>query len=478
MVANSLRTLRLVTILCLAALPVALATSDWDAAAVLGAGVATTGAASVLGPVARSGEVSGRRRLAEVGVAWVVVAVAAGVVTWGLAMVSGAGAQALRDPWSALFESTSGVTTTGLTMVGSPAELPTVLQWWRSVLQWGGALGVVVFALLVAEPSGDRDDYLDANWSARPAEGPGAAARRIAVLLVGLTLVGVVALWATGDPLWRAVNHAMTSAATGGFTITDDSAGASSGASQVALITVALVSAVSFGTLWGIVGRKGPPLYRRTQLRFSLGLLALGAATAVLLSLGEAGIGATLFNAASASATAGFSAGDGYQNLGGVAVVTVATMFVGGAAGSTAGGVKVARVAWLAKATRRWLPEDNDLDRAPFTWDGEQVDPDEGLRRVVGAGALIGIWALGVLVLTVALLVATDTEPVDAVFEIASATSGVGLSRGLTGEGLGAPAKAVLSAAMLIGRVEFTSFVALAYVAAGHRQDREEVTGI
>ena len=146
--------------------------------------------------------------------------------------------------------------------------------------------------------------------------------------------------------------------------------------------------------------------------------------------------------------------------------MTVVTMFIGGAAGSTAGGVKVARVAWLAKATRRWLPEDNDVDHVDFEWDGEPVEADEGMRRVVGAGSLVGLWALGLVAFTVALIAITGADPIDAVFEVTSAASGVGLSSGLTGDALGAPAKALLSGVMLIGRVEFTSFVALAYLAA------------
>ena len=454
--------------------PVAAYNADWAALVVLVTAVVVSGACGLigprLGPVDKAMDRSTTGLLADVALAWILVVAGAAAVTWSLASV---GDQPfLDDPMSALFETVSGVTTTGLTMVRSPQDLSPTMQWWRSVMQWAGALGVVVFALTIAERSGDHDEFLNEAWGEQPIEHPRKAIMLIAGLTSGLALVTAIGLWAGGDPLWRAMNHGMTAAATGGYTITGDSATASTPVSRIVLAVAITVSAVSFGTLWGTVSGQGPALWRRTQLRWGLGLLILFAALAVLVNGGGAPAGGVLFNAASASSTAGFSAGDAQKTVPAVALVTMVSMFIGGAAGSTAGGVKTARVAWLTKAVWRWLPQGNDVYAADYLWDGEEVDPNEAARRVTGSGALVGLWLVSSLILTLVLVKMTGSGLTDAFFETLSALGGVGLSRGLTAAGLSTGPKAVLSSAMLIGRVEFTAFIALAFRAGVPHRSR------
>lgn len=451
---------------------VALGTRAWSSAIVL---ASTAGVAAMTRWVLRGlphpgTEAPTSSRLAEAALTWLAFAASAAGATVALATTAGPAASVLVDPWGASFEAVSGITTTGLTMVSEPDALAPTLQLWRSVLQAVGTAGVVAFALQVAEPSGDRDDELGAEWGTQPADDPQDAARRIMGLYLGIATAGVVGLVVAGDPVWRALNHALTAAATGGFAITNDSAAASTPAGQGVLAVVGFVAATSFATLWGAMTRTGPPLRRRTQVRTNLVVVAVLATTSVSFAL-AAGLplGGAVFNALSASATSGFNAGSAHQLVPAVAFVTILAMLIGGAAGSTAGGIKVARLGWIAKSIAGWLPDGETASDRPWRWDGRQVAPDEGMDRIVGAGTLIAIWIAAAVIGTVALAASTGAHVLEAGFEAVSAASGTGLSSGLTAHDLGWLPKATLVALMLGGRLEFTAFLALAARAATRR---------
>jgi trk system potassium uptake protein TrkH len=403
------------------------------------------------------------KRLAMVAAMWLgFTALCAGVLRLVFVVAGDGGVSVLLDPWSLWFEMASATSTTGLTMLDDPSLADPWLQWYRSIVQWAGAFGVVLFAVLVAEPSGDSDTLVGASWNDAPGDTAGETARRVGAILVSLSAVAIVALICVGEPVWRAVNHGLTAAATGGFSITPTSAAASGAAAQVVLAMVALVSAVSFGTIWDVVRRTGAPLWRRTQIRFAAAITC-GGIVASLLVRDDRPIGTVVFDSISASTTAGFSIASSSPALPAIATITIVSMFVGGAAGSTAGGVKVARVAWLLKAARRWLPGGTTVDdHAAYQWDSLRVDPDDARVRVFGAAALMTTWLLTVCVGVVVLATVNRTVPVgDVVFETVSAGFGVGLSASLTSADNDAITKATLSVLMLAGRVEITAFLVL-----------------
>ncbi len=404
------------------------------------------------------------QRLASVAAMWLVFVATAGVTTWiaVLSAENAAGATPLRDPLSALFAAASGASTTGLSVLIDPATADPWLQWWRSLLQWFGALGIVVFAVLIAEPSGDRDSLIDDEWGTLPADNATAAAQRVLTILTALTAVAIAGLIVAGDPLWRAVNHGVTAAATGGFVITSESAGSSGPASQVVLVVVVLVSAMSFGTIWDTVRRTGTALWRRTQVRTAAALTTTGIVASIAVADDEP-IGGLVFNSISASTTAGFSVGSGHQSIDAIAALAMFSMLIGGAAGSTAGGIKVARFAWLAKAVRRWLPRGTRHDdHAPHRWDAEDVAAPAARHRVFGAAAITSTWIATLFVGTVVIAAANPTSTVGSVaFEAISATSGVGLTSGLTDALLDGVSKSTLIALMVVGRIEITAVIVL-----------------
>lgn len=140
-------------------LVVAVVAREWFAVAgFVGVAVVAGGVAQTLrrlsGP---PGAGSVRQSLITVALGWLLVAAVAAVPFLASARIGAAvgddvgSAEVFADPWSALFEGMSGFTSTGLTMVDAESELPSALQWWRSVLEWTGGAGVAVFALAITD---------------------------------------------------------------------------------------------------------------------------------------------------------------------------------------------------------------------------------------------------------------------------------------------------------------------------------------
>lgn len=409
-------------------------------------------------------ELSTPTRLSMVAGCWVVVVTVGSAITWVAVLTAdnSAGAAALTDPWSATFETASGFSTTGLTMLSDSSTAEPWLQWWRSVLQWLGAIGVVVFAATVAEPSGDHDTLVGSEWGDQPGAHAGQTARRLVSILFGVSVFGIGGQIVTGEPLWRAVNHGMAAAATGGFSITSSSAGDISGAARVVIALTLLLSAISFGTVFDRTTRKGVPIWKRTQIRYGLGATALCTVGALAVS-SDVAVQDVVFNSISASTTGGFTAGTSYREIEALAAIAMVSMFIGGAAGSTAGGIKSARLAWLSKAAARWLPGDTDSeDEKTYSWDGDDVGRHDARHRIMGAASIVVTWLLLVAIGAVILAVHNPTLPAsDMLFEVFSAGSGVGLSSGVTGSDADAATKVTLTVLMIAGRVEMTAFVVM-----------------
>lgn len=345
------------------------------------------------------------------------------------------------DPLNAWFESMSGLTSTGLTVTPDASRIPRSLQWWRSLLQWVGGIGILYVALGLAPDArdGSHGSELDTEMSTDYGGGESHVGR-IWGLYVAYTVVSGMAFWAVGMPLWEAVNHSMTAIATGGFDVTGDSlASYGRAVHAVAAVTVVL-GAISFKVHAAVLLRGRPgALLRDAQSRLLAAMLVVGVG---VLALATRGDGVALADAAfqwtSALTTVGFSTED-VAPYGAVALgVLLAGMVVGGASGSTAGGLKQRRaVALLRRLAGR------DAPRAA-----------RALRQLGRVAAALAVGA-GVIV------AASGAAPLDAMFEAASALGTVGLSVGVTAPDLAAPARLALIALMWLGRLEIAAVLAL-----------------
>ena len=365
----------------------------------------------------------------------------------------------------ALFESVSGVTTTGLSTLADIEDKPAAFVFARAWLQWVGGLGVVVLglALLIRPGVAARRLGFDDREKDNLVGGTRAHARRVLLVYVVLTALGIATLAALGASPLDAVVHALAAVSTGGFATSNESLAPFGAALQTAVIGISVTGAISFSWYYAGFYRRIPELIRDPQIRAFVGA-GLGVAAVLLLVSRADGaplgyVDATLM-AASAQTTAGFSTTPVADMGASSKLVLALSMLVGGEIGSTAGGVKIFRLLILVRLLS--LP----LLRASVQR-GAVVPVRVGRDRI-GApevestvGVVLG-YAFVLIVGWMAFL-AFGHPPIDAFFDVSSALATAGLSAGTVGPELEPALKGLLSVIMVAGRVETVAFILLFY---------------
>jgi trk system potassium uptake protein len=277
------------------------------------------------------------------------------------------------------------------------------------------------------------------------------------------TFVSIVILWGAGMPIWDAVNHAMTGISTGGFSVTANSiASYNSVAIELALVPIMLFGAISFAVHYELMRGKGNVLWMDPQTRWLLIIMFLGVLFLALENVAKLGIVQSLrdstFQFVSAMTCTGFQTADIGSWSATSKLLLAGGMVVGGAAGSTAGGIKVIRTLILLKGVgwrfRKIVSPQGAL--VPFRIGEKAIDESEVGRRLEDASLITFLWLI-FLVLGVIVLLHTSPPQFDlsdVVFEVASAQGNVGLSVGITGPTLSTVSKLALSFNMWIGRLE------------------------
>ena len=383
--------------------------------------------------------------------------------------------------WNALFEGFSGFTSAGLTMALQPSKLPHCLQWWRSFMQWVGGVGIIVLMLTILEPSTDAYQLYSAEGrQQRIGLTLTKTVRRIWWIYLIYTSSGILGLHLAGMPWWAALNHSMTSISTGGFSITDNSMGDYGLGIQLAIILLMVLGSMSFGVHDQVLRQRNwQVLWKDTQHKTFWLLLATGF-VALLLELfwlrrqwlwSEA-----LFMGASALGTCGFSVTSlQYWSVTAKLLLTVGMVF-GGAAGSTAGGLKLSRVSFLLRAIL-WRLQRISLtphQMMRYILEGKAVPEREVNRRIESAAVLAILWIslilLGVAVLNHVSLPSYTLS--DSLFETASALGSAGLSIGITHPDLSWVGKLVLIVFMWMGRLEIIPVLLLLFWPSKLLKDR------
>jgi len=369
---------------------------------------------------------------------------------------------------NAFFEAMSGFTTTGLSVL-DPETLPQSLTFFRAYSQWIGGAGIIVLSLAVLLRSGPAAFRLYASeYGEETLVGSVIATARVVLSVYALlTALGFLGFVAAGLGPWDALLHALSTISTGGFSPYGESVGRFSSKGPWVPPAAALgmlLGAVSFPLYWRARRDGLVVLAKDLQLRALLALLGLG--TLVLWGLSGWRLGElipALFHSASALSTAGFQLSDPATWPEGSAAWVIGLMELGGSAGSTAGGLKLFRLALLFKLAHRLvvralLPEEA---RVPIKLQGVAV-PDRELEWVAGFFALYAGW-LGISTL----LLGLAGFPLEsALFESASALGTVGLSMGVTSPELVGWAKLVLIADMWAGRLEILPVLVALYPGA------------
>jgi len=389
---------------------------------------------------------------------------------------------AFRNPLNALFESMSGFTGTGLTMTDDEAALPHTLQWWRTLTEWVGGVGVIVLttAILARPGSGSLTLYESEARSEKIHPSIVSTVRTIWWIFLLFTFVSILLLWLVGMPLWGAINHGMTGLATGGFSITDNSiATYDSVAIDFALVPVMILGSIAFPIHYLILQGDLKNLYTDLQTRWLFGFFGAGS---LLLSAMvywggtyESAFTAArygLFQFVSAMSCTGFQTAVDATNVAlgrwpiEAQLTVTAGMGIGAAAGSTVGGIKLIRLATLVKGIQHritdvFVPE-TAVRRLEIN--GRRLSEEEANREFGEAAIIAALWFVFITLTTFVLLVALPSGQFtleNVVFEVASAQGNVGLSSGITGPGMPTVAKVLFLFNMWIGRLEIIPVLVL-----------------
>ncbi len=371
------------------------------------------------------------------------------------------------------FEAMSGLTTTGATIITDIDTLPVGLNLWRGLMQWFGGIGIIVVAMVflpelrVGGMQIFRSEGFDTFGKILPRAGE--IASRISVIYVALTVMCALTYSALGMAPFDAIMHAFTTISTGGFSNYNASFGVFQGPLEYAGAFFMLLASLPFVRYIQLVAGTARPILIDSQIRAYLATILTIVAGLALYRIFANGTGPEtalregLFNVISIVSGTGYASTD-YQVWGAVAVPAFFFMgLIGGCAGSTSCSIKVFRYQLLfaAVATQvRRLYAPHGIFEPRF--EGRPV-AEEVLSSVMAFFVLFFV-TLGV---TAVLLGLTGLDVVTSVSGAAAALGNIGPGLGDmigpdgTYAAVNDPAKWILSAAMLIGRLELMAVMVL-----------------
>lgn len=262
----------------------------------------------------------------------------------------------------AYFETMSGFTTTGTTILSDINSVPLGLLFWRSLTQWVGGLGIVVFALAVLPIIGGNASFLfDAETTGITRERfqprVTQVAKRLIVTYIAITSLLICLLWLGPMNLFDAVCHAMSTASTGGFSTKQNSiAHWNSSYIEYIICIFMVVGGINFSLIYYLFKGKPKKLFEDEELRWYLFIyilftivIMLGLIYSGKINVAEHAFRTSLFQVTSAITTTGFSTAD-FTSWGPFYMFLIyCLMMICACAGSTSGGIKVVRIVVLFK---------------------------------------------------------------------------------------------------------------------------------
>ena len=371
----------------------------------------------------------------------------------------------------AFFESSSGFTTTGSTIIADVESLPFSILFWRSFTHWIGGLGIIVLVIIIL-PSLKITGYqlftLESSLKEKIHPKTKAIGYRIMFIYIGLTLAEVILLSMGDMNLFDSICHSFGTIATGGFTTRNTSLLTYSSYSQYIVMIFMFFAGISQVVYYYIIKLNFVKVKQNEELWFYLiiTLFAGAIATSVLIvdssiSL-EPAFRAGFFNVISIITTTGFASADYIYWPGPGILLIFLLLFSGACTGSTTGSIKIARHLIVVKSIRSAfvkLIHPNAISNVRFS--GKVVSEKTGISIISFVVLYLFIFLIGTI-----LIVITGSDAVTASSSVAASLGNIGPGLGSLGplsnySGLPESAKLILSILMIIGRVEIIAILTL-----------------
>jgi len=374
-----------------------------------------------------------------------------------------------------VFESMSGLTTTGATIVTNIDALPRAVLYYRQQLQWLGGMGIIVLAVAIlpmlrvggmqlyrAETPGPMKD---AKLTPRITE----TAKALWLIYLGITITCIFAYWLAGMKMFDAVGHAFSTVAIGGFSTHNESlAFWNNPTIEVVAIIFMAIAGINFAlhfTAWRRASTQ--PYFVDPELKVYTSLL-IAFSILVSFALFFTGTYDSLFSSfrygtfqvISAMTTTGFTTAPFYSWSGFLPVLLICIAFIGGCAGSTAGGMKVIRIILLYRQSIREIRRLIHPHAIIPVKIGGQRTSDTVISAVWG---FFFLYVANFVVMTI-LLTATGLDAETSYSAVGACITNLGPALGAAGPNyasLNDPAKIILCIAMLLGRLEIYTLLVL-----------------
>lgn len=370
----------------------------------------------------------------------------------------------------AAFESTSGWTTTGLSVVDVTQASHLILLY-RSNIELAGGGGFAIIALSAISGISGAGLTSAEGRTEQLAPNVRRSAKLVLSIYSGYAVVGILALWLAGMGWFDAVNHSFAALSTGGFSTRTDSIGYwDSPAVEAVTIVLMILGTLNFLTSYFLLRGKFKPVFRNGEVRLMALIIPLcaliilfGVAVELYDTLGK-GIRVAIFETITALSTTGFST-VGYSDWNSLGwTILIILMLIGGGTGATAGGIKQFRIYALYRAllweVKRMMQPDNTITE-PDYWQGDRRSffEDSQIRTI----ALFVFLYFIIFFVGVIITAAYDNPLPDSLFEYASSLGTVGLSIGVTSADAPVGLLWTQIVGMFLGRLEFfTVFVGAA----------------
>lgn len=383
----------------------------------------------------------------------------------------------------AFFEGMAGWTGTAFSMMQSLETAPHTLLFWRSYMQWISGIGIIAFAISIASSTGlFRSKILRTESRDEPLmHGVVSTGRALWKIYGILTFFALGLILFTGLSLWESINLALATISTGGFTLHEGGIlYYNSVLLEIILIPIMIAGALPFKLYYLIAENRRWSLFGDEQVKLFFVFVALGTAvlTYDLVFFNNLdylpALHQGLFMAVSAITTTGFSIA-GIHTWASVTILFLAMLvFIGGASGSTAGGIKVHRVTLAIRALLWWFRRLFVSGKVllPFRLDG-RVIPKATAELEVSKNMLIIILSVGVIFvasLAVIQFHLTTFSMTEIVLDVVSAFSTCGLGSGYVSPDMPVISKWIFICVMWVGRLEVIPVVMLIMAVFGRRE--------